>query len=912
MGSLFAITLLGVSSILNGSNVNGLSVEIWEVPVLLPINDTCVSKTFEMAFNDIKDRTIVGEKHLYKLRPTFYETPTSLFQMLDLMDRVHQFTLIVDTEKLRNITKKTTIGPFLMEHIHIFAAVASSIPLVQVSYTPISETSITRVDSRLQLPPSLGEIFRAARRFVIEMGWQNIIIVYDSSNIRYKTSTNNFEEHLTSPGVNETKINIVYKARIRSGLDGINTGDLVRLPGFNTRIVFLLMGVTGVRQVFCQAYHMGLHRSNYVWILLEELAEGWETSAHDTYNAETGEFNREIDCTPEQLLLVSERYIAITYPGLRRDGKVTVSNTTAENLMERLQSEVGPNITCNSSIGYVYDSVWATFLFLQKVILVKGYGNGKWETFETGFFYGNGRPFYGGITEKILNFSFEGVSGPVSYKHETFFGNSISRDGNSSILAIQHGKPTVWVGSYHADSNNLYLTDDAINKLFGMPDIPGDQAVHRFKDYQFPKEYVITIWSLASLGIFITVILSCFIVLYNPSNSHFRTILQWVDAIVCFGCIICLASLIIYGLDTRFIPQSSYGDVCSVFTCMITIGFTLTFGALFAKTWWKYKSFHAPSVNNTKREFSEWFILLLIFVFLVVDIAVLIAWGLMSPITSTLHNPYNTSLITHVEIFRIQKCESKYQNHFLIAIYCYKGLLLVFGLFLAWQTTSQANKGSDTASSGFFKGSSLAIFNTALVSLVGVVCATLLQDTIYRHALFAVLALCVILCTGVTLAMLFIPKVRTTIFRISETDQSSGDDNDNCSIKLKLNKTAFKKFRKRPTCSSFKQPSLSSDVTSQLSISTATSSIDSRKNTVTSSMESETDRSYHAGSFISHNPVIASLSSSPTIHEVPLNEEDNKLSEKPNKERVKLEEGGAEEAVEDYDDVIANQYANAK
>jgi len=34
----------------------------------------------------------------------------------------------------------------------------------------------------------------------------------------------------------------------------------------------------------------------------------------------------------------------------------------------------------------------------------------------------------------------------------------------------------------------------------------------------------------------------------------------------------------------------------------------------------------------------------------------------------------------------IYRCQSKYQTHFLAAIFVYKGLLMLFGLFLAYET----------------------------------------------------------------------------------------------------------------------------------------------------------------------------------------------------------------------------------
>ena len=39
-----------------------------------------------------------------------------------------------------------------------------------------------------------------------------------------------------------------------------------------------------------------------------------------------------------------------------------------------------------------------------------------------------------------------------------------------------------------------------------------------------------------------------------------------------------------------------------------------------------------------------------------------------------------------LEMFFFHKCDCKYLFHFTIIMYCYKGLLLLFGLFMAWET----------------------------------------------------------------------------------------------------------------------------------------------------------------------------------------------------------------------------------
>ena len=155
--------------------------------------------------------------------------------------------------------------------------------------------------------------------------------------------------------------------------------------------------------------------------------------------------------------------------------------------------------------------------------------------------------------------------------------------------------------------------------------------------------------------------------------------------------------------------------------------------------------------------------LVLIGLFLLVDIVVLVSWATTSPFQYLVSNPNNQTETYGIIIEEIVKCDGKYQSQFTIGLFAYKGVVLVFGVFLTWQTANQVNKRSTRN-----RSEAMAIYNTALVSIVGVVCISLLEDTSHRHALYVILTICVIICCASVVAVLFIPKVNLfySIFNI--------------------------------------------------------------------------------------------------------------------------------------------------
>lgn len=51
------------------------------------------------------------------------------------------------------------------------------------------------------------------------------------------------------------------------------------------------------------------------------------------------------------------------------------------------------------------------------------------------------------------------------------------------------------------------------------------------------------------------------------------------------GCIISLCSVYLLGLDGQFIPARVYPQICQTRVWLLSIGFTLGYGAMFSKVW---------------------------------------------------------------------------------------------------------------------------------------------------------------------------------------------------------------------------------------------------------------------------------------------------------------------------------------
>ena len=594
------LVILSLQLALSTSNANEL--ENFYTPVMLPMNDVCIRKAIELGFRDIGNVTIHGATVNYSMTALYYELSRDISELIETTNLIHNFDIKTELRTPTISRKRITIGPPYQEQIFTYSEFADILPIIQVSYKEIPEPYEASPVFRLQVPPSVAGIIRASRKFVVAMNWTQVVLVYDFSNSRYRHSVNTLEQHLSEVQENR-QIKVVYKARIQSDTADVRVDSLLRLSHLNSRILFLMVGVPGARLAFCQAYQLKLYKSNYVWILFEQLPEDWASDKHNAIDTETGQQIREIECTEDQLLSVTRDYIYIVRSGLRKDGKKAVNGIPIDQFQKHFDDFVNdPSLSCTDEVYYAYDAAWLSVQFLQHSLPFK---KGPL-TFEAGFRYMTGISFRKNFLDEILpTFQMEGITGPMFFRTDPLFKNRV-RVGLQSIFHKRQKQTATFIGLFN---ENLTMEPNAVENIFGGQ-VPSDHARYFYTEYKFPESYVITIWVLVFLCIITVVVLTCLIGICHSSNNNNEggkrpRELHWVDFIILLGCIVGFISLIVYGLDTRYLTRDQYKDGCYAFLFTLSLGFSFTFGGMFARTWWVYKSFTAPSVQNGKREVSN-------------------------------------------------------------------------------------------------------------------------------------------------------------------------------------------------------------------------------------------------------------------------------------------------------------------
>nr|XP_006817895.1 PREDICTED: gamma-aminobutyric acid type B receptor subunit 1-like [Saccoglossus kowalevskii] len=187
---------------------------------------------------------------------------------------------------------------------------------------------------------------------------------------------------------------------------------------------------------------------------------------------------------------------------------------------------------------------------------------------------------------------------------------------------------------------------------------------------------------------------------------------------------------------------------------VMVIAFTLAFGSMFSKTWRVHVLFTTKKYE--RKVVKDGQLIAMVFGLLAVDGVLLVTWMIIDPLILREHifpsqeHPVEEDVML---IPRMLLCDSIYFTYWMAFIYIYKGILILFGIFLAWETRKVEIPGlNDSRQIGF------SVYNVMVMSVLGVTITSVL-DLQQIDIRYSIVAVCIIVCTSTTLALVFVPKI---------------------------------------------------------------------------------------------------------------------------------------------------------
>ncbi|XP_064213785.1 gamma-aminobutyric acid type B receptor subunit 1 isoform X3 [Tribolium castaneum] len=565
-----------------------------------------------------------------------------------------------------------------------------------------------------------------------KFGWSRVAILQQAEEVFISTV-----EDLETRCM-EANIEIVTRQSFLSD----PTDAVKNLKRQDARVIVGLFYVVAARRVLCELYKQKLYGKSYTWFFI-----GWYEDNWFEVNLE----EENIECSLEQMREAAEGHLTTEALMWNQNlNERTISGMTSEDFRLRLNQVLrkeGYKIDNQRyPEGYqeaplAYDAVWSVALAFNKTMdRLHKYGKSLKE------FNYNNKEIADDIYSAINSTQFLGISGYVAFSSQ---GDRIAL---TQIEQVINGNYVV-LGYYDTQADNLTWFD---REVWHGGKVPQDRTIIRNVLRTVTLPLFICMCVISSVGIVIAIAL----VVFNIWNNHRRVIQSShpvCNTIMLFGIVVCLTAVFLLGLDGRFVSPGAYPAICQTRAWLLSTGFTLSFGAMFSKVWRVHrlttKAKSDPKVRTKKVE--PWKLYSMVSGLLVVDFVIMVAWQLHDPLQRRieqfpLEDPESSSDDSKIRP-ELEHCESHHNNVWLSVIYAYKGLVLIFGLFLAYETRSvKVKQINDSRYVG------MSIYNVVILCLITAPVTMVIASQ--QDASFAFVALAIVFCCFLSMALIFVPK----------------------------------------------------------------------------------------------------------------------------------------------------------
>ncbi|XP_066944168.1 uncharacterized protein GABA-B-R2 isoform X2 [Macrobrachium rosenbergii] len=525
--------------------------------------------------------------------------------------------------------------------------------------------------------------------------------------------------------------------------------QMKKLLDKDVRIILGYFDEMWARRIFCEAFRKGMYGANYQWIISGMYREEWWTlrgNGDDDDDEGVIDMKDEPEesggggCAVEDIMVALEGCIMTDLLPLATSQTKTVSGKNISEYRKAYNQKRQDEYS--RFHGFTYDGVWAMALAIQAVghkLHLQNRLNGT-NTSVVDFMY-RSPEWEERFTSALSEVKFDGVTGPVQFTMDN------ARKGYILLKQFQGGRE-VKIGEFDGIEDVLLL-DKGHPIYWPGGDPPLDRTVKSIEKTSVNISIYAILVTTASLGI---VMASIFLAI-NIKYRHQRYIKMsspYLNNLIIVGCILTYTSVILLGLDSELTSEATFPYICTARAWVLMWGFSLAFGSMFSKTWRVHSIFTDVQLNKKVIKDSQLF--LVVFVLLCVDVAIMTTWQIVDPFYR------ETKLLTAymrddiLVIPENEYCKSSKISVFIGCIYAYKGLLMVFGCFLAWETRHVSIPAlNDSKYIGF------SVYNVVIMCVISAPISYVLSDK--QDVCYLIISIFIIFCTTGTLCLVFVPKI---------------------------------------------------------------------------------------------------------------------------------------------------------
>ncbi|WAQ99650.1 GABR2-like protein, partial [Mya arenaria] len=595
--------------------------------------------------------------------------------------------------------------------------------LLMVSFASTSPALSEREKYRtfFRLAPADSSQNAPRAMFISHFGWDTVATLYEmegDNSLAMDEMGNALEQH---------NITIKVSTSFRR-LEDIHA-NLIDIKKQDARIIIGGYSERAARHVLCQAYKLGLYQPRYVWILLGDYVERWWEAAGDT------------SCTNHELRSAAQGYFTIDSLNSLSDDEKSSANISLRQFLGDYDKEGGPRPLSPYATS-TYDAVWTVALTLQAAWKEQN------RTVLEKFTYQGGLKTRQLFFNIMQNMGFLGISGPVSFKGP-------DRKGISVISQNQYGTMTR-IALFEPNEGKLNFDPATCRPILWTGGrAPRDKTVLVARRKKIHSAAFVCVSSISVCGL---VLASGFLAfnLYHRKLRYIKLSSPKLNNMAVVGCMLVYAGIVVLGYDDSDMAPIPFSVLCTTRAFLFSSGFSLAFGAMFTKTYRVHQIFTRANRGLIKSKLlRDQQLLCIVGALLLLDSLVLLVWAVTDPMQKHVTD-LNTEAAENDEdllyISQLTTCRSNHLDKWTGALYAYKGLLLIFGLYMAWETRHVKIPAlNDSRYIG------MNVYNVVIMSVLVVTLSNILS---HQPTLAYVMeSSFMLISTTTTLCLLFVPKI---------------------------------------------------------------------------------------------------------------------------------------------------------
>ncbi|XP_026732730.1 gamma-aminobutyric acid type B receptor subunit 2 [Trichoplusia ni] len=653
--------------------------------------------------------------------------------------------------------------------------------IVQVSFGSTSPALSDRTEfplfCRTVAPDSSHNPARIA--FIRQFGWDTVTAFSQNEEI-YSLAVNELVTQLEAA-------NITCAASITFAESDFKE-QLQQLKELDTRIIIGSFSQEMIPKIFCEAFRLGMFGAEYAWLVsgmpprirgappcsrpqLARALEGLVTvTAHRGIVGDAASFSglvsgvkRFISVILVVSVLSSDGWLNTIHCGALETSKKEdmhlwkkyaviihslISYFQTNEMFYREMEAAG--VAVSPFAPQTYDAVWAIALALSKAEQLWRSGNRKNNgtnntKYGLSHFDYDRQDMAKEFLDQLANLSFVGVSGPVSF-------NGADRIGTSAFYQIQGGRPKTV--ALYTHGREMSCADCARPQWAGGIPAARRVLVLRVDSVWAPARLAVA--TLAAAGVALALAFLVFNLHYSKRRS-IKLSSPRLNNMTLIGCVLVYTAVALLGVDNATLPSYvPFSAMCTGRVYILSAGFSLAFGSMFAKTYRVHRIFisNRSGVCKTKL-LQDTPLISLVCALLVIDGMIVTLWAMLDPMERHLKNLTTEISATDRSVIyqpQIEVCKSQNTTGWLCALYAYKGLLLIVGVYMAWETRNVKISALNDS-----KYIGISVYSVVITSASVVVIGTIISERA-TLAYISITSLILITTTS-TLCLLFLPKI---------------------------------------------------------------------------------------------------------------------------------------------------------